>query len=129
MYVIGNPILNDAKCVILLAFPPYTIVDSRSFRLYIYRRRKRNGSTGRTNSAKGPRVRAHKAAISTPSPLPAYIPHFQTEKWYRQPQPSARNAFCQNLETKFICDFRQAMLSISSTPGRVLRNLASIWIG
>ena len=65
MYVIGNPILNDAKCVIQLAFPPYTIVDYRSFRLYIYRRRKRNGSTGRTNSAKGPRVRAHKAAIST----------------------------------------------------------------
>ena len=35
MYVVGNPILNDEKCVIQLAFPPYTIVDYRSFRLYI----------------------------------------------------------------------------------------------
>ena len=34
MYVVGNPILNDEKCVIQLAFPPYTIVDYRSFRLY-----------------------------------------------------------------------------------------------
>ena len=34
MYVVGNPILNDAKCVIQLAFPPYIIVDYRSFRLY-----------------------------------------------------------------------------------------------
>ena len=33
MYVVGNPILNDAKCVIQLAFPPYTTVDYRSFRL------------------------------------------------------------------------------------------------
>ena len=35
MYVVENPILNDAKCVIQPAFPPYTVVDYRSFRLYV----------------------------------------------------------------------------------------------